>query len=182
MTMMETQRLRLVPFGLAHAAALERGPSELAAFLGVDVPEGWPRFPEAYTTENFQGPNLARDNDMSSTPWGSYLFLHRLRPLLVGSGGFKGEPVDGEVEFGYEIAPEFENQGFATEAAKAMIAEAFSHPAVEFVLAHTLPERNASTVVLEKAGLDFVGSIDDPDDGTVWRWRLSRTGAQADSE
>lgn len=74
---------------------------------------------------------------------------------------------------GYEIAPAFQNQGFATEAVQAMIARAFSHPEVEFVLAHTLPCRNASTRVLEKTGMAFVRSIHDPDDGPVWQWRHS---------
>ena len=175
MATIDTPRLRLIPFQLPQAAALERGRTELAALLGVQIPAGWPRFAEAYTTENFQAPAVASAEEPHATTWGSYLFLHRDRPLLVGSGGFKGPPVDGAVEFGYEIAPELENQGFATEAASALIATAFSVPDVSFVVAHTLPERNASTRVLEKAGMQLVGSIDDPDEGTIWQWRLTRT-------
>lgn len=170
MRAMETARLRLIPLELRHVVALQRGRSELAALLGVELPAGWPQFPEAYTTQSLQG---LPEGEAATTTWGSYLFLHRHTPWLVGSGGFKGEPVDGAVEFGYEIAPEFENQGYATEAARAMIGQAFSHPEVEYVLAHTLPERNASTRVLEKAGLKLVGTIDDPDDGPVWRWHVS---------
>ena len=50
-----------------------------------------------------------------------------------------------------------------------MLAEAFSEPTVTAVIAHTLPERNASTRVLEKAGFRFDG--DDQEEGEyVWRW------------
>ena len=43
------------------------------------------------------------------------------------------------------------------------------------VCSHTLPAHNASTRVLEKLGMRFVGYADDPDEGTVWRWELKRT-------
>lgn len=87
--------------------------------------------------------------------------------------------MDGRVEVGYEIAPGFRNQGFATEATRAMVAHAFSQPDVEFVLAHTLPEHNASTKVLEKVGMTLVEAVNDPDDGVVWRWALSRSDSAA---
>jgi len=47
-----------------------------------------------------------------------------------------------------------------------------SSAAVLRVIAHTLPETNASTRVLEKVGMNFVGEVIDPDDGRVWRWQM----------
>jgi len=35
---------------------------------------------------------------------------------------------------------------------------------------HTLPERNASTRILEKVGFERLGEIIDPEDGVIWRW------------
>jgi RimJ/RimL family protein N-acetyltransferase len=55
-----------------------------------------------------------------------------------------------------------------------MIKYAFAHPEVGRVDAHTLPERNASTGVLDKVGLKFMGTVHDPQDGEVWHWSLSR--------
>jgi RimJ/RimL family protein N-acetyltransferase len=46
--------------------------------------------------------------------------------------------------------------------------------AVRIVRAHTLPQANASTRVLEKCGFAHAGAIDDPEDGWVWRWDLPR--------
>jgi [ribosomal protein S5]-alanine N-acetyltransferase len=167
----ETRRLRLIPLELEHVVALERGRNELAALLGAAVPGGWPHFPEAYTVEFF---SKASDGGSKARVWGTYLFLLRDRPSLVGSGGFKGKPKNGLVEIGYEVAPAFQNKGFATEAARAMVAHAFSYPEVEFVFAHTLAKDNASTTVLKKAGMAFIETVEDPKEGLVWRWRIAK--------
>jgi len=37
-------------------------------------------------------------------------------------------------------------------------------------IAHTLPEPNASTRILEKVGLRRDGEARDPEVGVVWRW------------
>ena len=93
----------------------------------------------------------------------------------MGNGGFAGPPSEtGEVEIGYEIAPQFENRGFATAAVKEMLKYAFSQPEVQAVVAHTLAEENASNAVLRKAGLSFVAEVPNPEVGSVWRWRISR--------
>ena len=38
------------------------------------------------------------------------------------------------------------------------------------VIAHTLPERNASCAVLNRNGFTLESEIIDPEDGPVWRW------------
>ena len=94
---------------------------------------------------------------------------------MIGWGGYKGEASDsGEVEIGYAIAPSFRGRGLATLAAQTMIARAFETPRVNAILAHTLLEKNASTRVLEKLRFVFVGEVEEPPHGDVWRWRLGR--------
>jgi RimJ/RimL family protein N-acetyltransferase len=166
----ETRRLRLIPLELEHVVALEGGTDGLAALLGTAIPQGWPHFPEAYSRQFFS----RTDGDPDPRVWGSYLFLLRDGSSLVGSGGFKGKPREGLVEIGYEVAPPFQNQGFATEAARAMVAFAFSYPEVEFVFAHTLSKDNASTTVLKKAGMSFIETVEDPKEGIVWRWQVAK--------
>ena len=58
----------------------------------------------------------------------------------------------------------------ATQAATALVQHAGTHAAVKIIRAHTLPEKNASTRVLEKCGFRFVGEAIEPEDGLVWRW------------
>jgi RimJ/RimL family protein N-acetyltransferase len=54
-----------------------------------------------------------------------------------------------------------------------MLAEAFADPGVTAVIAHTLPERNASNRVLEKAGFRFAGpEVEGGEE--VWRFQLDR--------
>jgi RimJ/RimL family protein N-acetyltransferase len=90
---------------------------------------------------------------------------------VVGTCAFKTAPrADGSIEIAYFTFPAFEGQGFATAMAQKLIALALGAPVVRRVMAHTLPQCNASTRVLEKAGMRCVGEVDDPEDGRVWRW------------
>ena len=56
--------------------------------------------------------------------------------------------------------------------ARKLVDLASTSAAVKQVVAHTLPETNASTRVLEKVGMVFAGEVMDPDDGRVWRWHV----------
>lgn len=103
----------------------------------------------------------------------SHGFNLRLRgeETVIGHAGFTKPPeADGVVELAYGIAAEHQGKGFATEAAEALVAFAFSSGLVRVVRAHTLPEPNASTRVLTKCGFEWLGEVNDPEDGLIWRW------------
>ena len=169
--MIETNHLQLIRCEPTHIAAFLRGKSELGALLQVAIPESWPHFPEAFS--------LPDDATPPQTIWGGYLFLYPKERVLVGNGGFKGQPDEtGTVEIGYEIASEYWNRGFASEAAQGMIDFAFSHDQVQAVCAHTLGEKNASNRVLQKVGMKFAAEIDDADFGKIWRWEIRRDAYQ----
>lgn len=171
--MIETDNLRLIPCSLTHFGAMLRDESELAALLGVGLAEDWLGFSAA--KEAMPPAYEYLRAHPSAFGWWTYLFVHRADNTLIGVGGFKGEADEGgAVEIGYSIAPAYRRRGLAAEAARGMIEYAFSHPHVKRVVAHTLPERSASTRVLEKVGMKFVGTVQDPEDGEVWRWSLSR--------
>jgi [ribosomal protein S5]-alanine N-acetyltransferase len=105
--------------------------------------------------------------------YGSFLAVESVLDAVVGIGGFKGPPTsDGAIEIAYGTFPPFEGKGYATATAGALIALARRHPRVRLILAHTLPEPNASTRVLKKNGMTFAGEVMDPEDGRVWRWEL----------
>jgi len=105
------------------------------------------------------------------SPWGGYLAVDDVERWVVGTCGFKTGPrTDGSIEIAYFTFPSFEGQGFATAMVQKLMALALVSPAVRCVIAHTLPQRNASAHVLEKAGMHCVGEVDDPEDGRVWRW------------
>ena len=167
----KTTNLQLLICERVHVEALLRSKSELAEILNVAVPEGWPYFPEAFSLPLDE----SLVSDLHPTDWNGYFFIHPKDAVLVGNGGFKGEPDNsGQIEIGYEIASEYWNRGFATEAVQGMIDYAFAHEQVQIVVAHTLTETNASNRVLQKVGMRFISEIDDPDDGKIWRWQISR--------
>jgi RimJ/RimL family protein N-acetyltransferase len=162
-----TLTLRVADLGTMDAAVA--GDESLSGALGgVAIAEGWAVFDEAVRALRDQ---LADDPD--STRWGTRLFLLDDPPTLVGWGGFKGPPADGVVEVGYSIAPAFRGRGLATDATCALLAEAFDDREVAAVIAHTLPEHNASTRVLEKTGFTLDGDALEGEQ-PVWRWITHR--------
>jgi len=167
--MIHTPNLQLVPVERIHIEALLRSKSELAALLQVAVPDGWPHFPDSLSSLE------SHTSNPREAGWHGYFFLHPKDRVLVGSGVFKGPPDDsGTVEIGYEIASDYWNRGWATEAAQGMIEYAFFHKEVRAVIAHTLAEVNASNRVLQKVGMQFIAEVDDLEEGKVWRWQISR--------
>ena len=120
------------------------------------------------------------DGSSAIDPWiHGFVLVHRNTDSVIGKCGFKGPPgADGVVEIAYGVAPEHQGKGYATEAAQALVTYAFSSGQVRVVLAHTLPDSNASKRVLAKNGFRHTGEVIDPDDGLVWRWeRHNETAA-----
>ncbi len=167
---MNTDRLFLLPATLQHLDAIvSEDWAELARHLGgIDLADRWMHFPEAMVWMR----NYLHDHP-DELGWWAYLVVHRHDARLIGTCGYKGPPTpDGDVEIGYEIADDYQGRGLATEVAAALITRAFAHASVSQVLAHTLPEENASVAVLRKLGFVFVEEIFDLEDGTIWKWRL----------
>jgi [ribosomal protein S5]-alanine N-acetyltransferase len=170
--MITTERLFLVPSTLPMLEAIVDNdlPALSAALGGVDIADQW--------YEDLNPMMWLRDflREYNQTPeWWNYLFIHQHDVRLIGTGGYKGPPhVDGAVEIGYEIAESYRNRGLAREAAKGLCDNAFKHPEVSAVIAHTLAEENASVALLRKLGFQFVEEIMDVEDGLIWKWVLRR--------
>lgn len=104
-------------------------------------------------------------------PWCGYIGWQDSEPM--GFGGFVGQPDEaGIVEIGYLTFPAKQARGVASAIAARMVAIARSQGLVA-VIAHTLPEENPSTGVLRRNGFVRDGEAEDPEEGTVWRWRLN---------
>ena len=74
--------------------------------------------------------------------------------------GPKGEGSEDVLDFGFAVLPEYWNQGFATEALRAVIGFAFQHLGAQGVFGECDGDNRASARVMEKAGLrrlDFPG-------------------------
>jgi [ribosomal protein S5]-alanine N-acetyltransferase len=159
--------ITLRPVDRMLKAAMECSRDAFANLVETSLPEDWPQFPEAFSSE---GPSYR-------APWIGYLFMRTSDGALLGNGGFVAPPDRaGVVEIGYEIAPAHQNQGYATTAARLLIDLAFQHGA-SAVIGHALGNWNASNAVLQKLGMRFVEELPDPELGPVWRWRIDRPKA-----
>lgn len=166
----ETVNLQLIPCELAYLEAFMRDKKELEQILNVTVPDNWPQMPESLGYVH-----RALHADPTSSEWGYHLFVHTKDRALIGEGGYKGRPdAEGVVEIGYAIIPEYRRRGLASEAARGLTTNAFSHPEVAVVQAHTLKDGTASINVLKKLGMKFVGTAEDPDEGEVFQWKVER--------
>lgn len=160
--------VEIIPCSAEHIQKLIQGSDAFQAAYGFQVVDGYLPFRGVlqYSLNQMQASQIWH-------PWLPYLFVFHPDHALVGLGGFKSIPDSQRtVEIGYSIAPNYQDRGFATSAARQLIEIAFASKLVDCVCAHTLPERNASARVLEKCGMTKVSEIIDPEDGEVWRWEI----------
>jgi ribosomal-protein-alanine N-acetyltransferase len=156
----------VVPARVDWLEALAAGDDVFTARFGLAVEPDWIGFPESLP------PALEGARRRPDDPWGTHLFFDDADGALVGFGGYKGPPHDGEVEIGYAVAPTRQGRGVASAAVTVLVERARS-ARVTSVSAHTLAVVNPSTAVLRRAGFDHVAELPDTDLGTIWRWELS---------
>jgi RimJ/RimL family protein N-acetyltransferase len=164
-TLLVLDRLELVANTEAMARAQLEEPHALADLLGARVPASWP--PELFDRGAMEY-SLRRIRELAGQEaWWNWYFVQRAEieggRVLVGVGGYKGPPeADGTIEFGYSVLPEYQRRGYATEAARGLIAHAFAQPGVARVIAETLPELAGSIAVMEHCGMRFAGDGSEP--------------------
>ena len=169
-----TRNLKLVPHTPAHLLDLIQGADVYARSFGSAPAEGLREF---FISKDVSPEWLERLKTSTTADVWTHGFgmVHNASGTVIGSAGFKGPPdTEGVVEIAYGVVPQHQGKGYATEAARALVEFAFATGQVKRVLAHTLPQPNASTNVLTKCGFRHVGEINDPEDGLVWRWERTQ--------
>jgi [ribosomal protein S5]-alanine N-acetyltransferase len=86
-----------------------------------------------------------------SDPVGTVL----LKPLELSSG----EAAE-EIEIGWHLARSHWGQGYGTEAGRGVMEYGFQHMPVEELHAIAYPENTASLRIMQKLGMEYVGSTD----------------------
>lgn len=152
----------LVPIDIAPGAA----PAAIEAWLAAQAFHLGPHHATAREVALQTQALYARTG--AAAPWLGYFATADRQ--LVGSCGFVGNPgAEGEVEIAYFTFPGGEGRGCATLMAGALVEIARRAGAAR-VVAHTLPERNASCRVLERNGFARAGEGHDAEVGPTWRW------------
>ena len=89
---------------------------------------------------------------------------------IVGSAGIKGKPVNGTIEIAYGTVEQYRRQGIGTQICRLLVGLSLKTDPDVRITARTLPQNNFSTRILEKNNFEFIGIVDDPEDGEVWEW------------
>ena len=162
-----TKNLIIVPHLPRHLRALLRSVNDFENTAGLRVADGIRDQLLSASAEFFASLETAKQPD----PWRfGFAVIHKMDNVLMGMGGFPAPPdINGVAEIAYGIAPAYQGKGYATEVANALIDYALREQSVRIIRAHTLPERNASTRVMEKCGFHRAGESAD-EGNVVWRW------------
>jgi ribosomal-protein-alanine N-acetyltransferase len=163
----ETKSLRLIPHIPQHLLASLDSANAYEKTSGLRGANGVREFVLAASPDFM----AQLQNATAPDPWRfGFGVIHKIDNRLIGLCGFTGPPDSESIaEIAYSIAPDYQGKGYATEAAMALVDYAFQSGRVESIRAHTLPQTNASTRVLQKCG--FVRAGESIDEGKiVWRW------------
>ena len=91
--------------------------------------------------------------------WYAIWFIELKDGTHIGELCFKGLNANGVAEIGYGIHEEYQGNGYATEAVKAVSQWAFKNSDVTALEAETDFDNTASKRVLEKCGFIFNGEV-----------------------
>lgn len=173
-----TKRLYLVPFTLELVKAAIIGNAQLAKLLSVKILPEWPSEELSqnlpFIADILDSKNPLHKKWAKPKQWGS-LIIHKSENTLIGTASIKVIPNEtgspsGSKELGYSILPSYQRQGYASEAAKALIDWGFSQPDIQSITAGCDPNNIASKIVLEKVGMELIESRE-----KMLIWKLSKT-------
>ncbi len=168
-----TKRLHLIPFKQNLVQATIRGDGELAKVLGIKIlPNSLDR-EEFNFRESLPGLSDILDKYPLQREWGwGSLVIHQADNTLIGHVMLKiipdatGSPT-GSLELGYFIIPSYRQQGYGTEATKAMLDWAFTQPEIDTMTAGCDADNIASQRLLEKIGMEHTETR-----GDILVWKL----------
>lgn len=149
---LQTERLRLCPFELADAAFYRQL---------VNTP-GWLRFIGDRNIHTLQSAeNYLQERIMTAfeqNGYGALVMMNAQHEPLGMCGLFKRDNLEFP-DIGYALLPEHEGQGYALEAATAVLKWALEDLKFPKILAITNPDNERSQVLLKKIGLVYVDRI-----------------------
>jgi len=146
-----TARLEIRPLVAGDAAEIQRLANDWA------VARWLPRLPHPYAlADAHDWIGFAARQRAAGTEWPYAIQRHGdLTPC--GSVGMINQPKSQTVELGYWIGKDFWGQGFATEAARALVEAAFDRLPVRAIEAMVMVENAPSIALLTRLGFQVTG-------------------------
>jgi RimJ/RimL family protein N-acetyltransferase len=157
MSEMETDRLRLIPLDFEsidpdeHEMIEQRLGLKLA---GMILGERIDREIKAAMRTSLEDVIRNKTDDQWYLDWQSVLIVLKKDNIIVGGFCFQMCPDEGgKVQLGYMIRPEYQQNGYMTEALKRGIVWIFERPGVMSMVAETTKSNLPSQRVLIKMGM-----------------------------
>lgn len=170
---LQSHRLTLIATTLAHIRTELESPEQLAAMLNAVVSTEWPTGEYDRDAMEFFRARLEEGGEDVEGWYGWYAVRAADSEgprALIGGGGYFGPPgMDGTVEIGYSVLPQWQRRGYASEIVQTLVQHAFTFSTVERIIAHTTEANPASIAVLLRCGFHRAGAGREP--GT---WRFER--------
>jgi ribosomal-protein-alanine N-acetyltransferase len=126
------------PRYLRYTHWIDRSPQEVKQFVQMFISQQY-----AQPRTKFQFAVVLQDNQR-----------------LIGNCGIRLKSADAhEADIGYELAPDYWGRGYATEAARAIVAFGFTELQLHRISAWCIADNTGSAHVLEKIGLWLEGRL-----------------------
>jgi len=172
----QSERLELVPLTGELLAALLEGTRADCARLGRFVlPDDWPDDHDRRFLR-FRLRQMREDGELERWLVRAIVLRNEQRPM-IGHVGFHGPPgmnarkAPDAVEIGYTIFPEHRRQGYATEAAVALLDWARTQ-GIDHFIASVGPHNEPSLALVRRLGFREVGRHWDDEDGEELEFEL----------
>jgi RimJ/RimL family protein N-acetyltransferase len=172
-----SERLRLVWMtpGFMRASLAGRR-QEAEALAGAILPDWWPDGNGARII-SIRLEQMEREPE--SAEWLLRLMVDIRTSRVVGYVNFHSPPIDGRAELGYTVFEPFRRQGYASEAARAMLRWANQVHGVAAFVVSISPGNEPSLGLAAKLGFERVGTQYDDVDGEEWVFELAWPPAKA---
>jgi ribosomal-protein-alanine N-acetyltransferase len=166
---LQTHRLTLIASTLAHIRTELESPEQLATLLNAEVSSEWPTGEYDRDAMEFFRARMEEGGEDVEGWYGWYAL--RAADLegpraLVGAGGYFGPPdMEGTVEIGYSVLPQWQRRGYASEMVRMFVEHSFTFADVKRIIAHTTEANPASIAVLLRCGFHAAGA--EPETGKL---------------
>ncbi|NMM48500.1 GNAT family N-acetyltransferase [Marinigracilibium pacificum] len=130
-------------------------------------------YPRPFTvdeTEEWINRNI---KSYSENGFGLYAVIDKVSNQFIGQCGISLQDINGVIlpEIGYQIKPEFRNQGIATESARYWLNQGVENLGLENIFIHTYVKNVPSQRVAVKIGMKYLGEYDKymPRYNLIWK-------------
>jgi ribosomal-protein-alanine N-acetyltransferase len=103
--------------------------------------------------QEFVNRQIARQSEQPRTKFQLVVELKAEHRLIGNCGIRRDSPQATQADIGYELDPQYWGQGYATEAARAMLEFGFVHLKMHRIWAECIADNDRSRRVLEKLGM-----------------------------